>query len=67
MPAPDAGAELPGSDHRTLKWQRAEMRALLGFREASVSGAEGIAISEDHLIQDHDAGSGPAAWVLAAL
>ncbi len=35
-------ALLPDSDDRTLKRQRAEIRALLGFREASVADAEAL-------------------------
>src|SRR4051794_29265890 len=40
VPAPDgAAALLPDSDDRTLKRQRAEIRTLLGFREATVADA----------------------------
>ncbi len=67
VPVPDAGAALPGSDDRTLKRQRAEIRALLGFREASTADAEGVAISENRPVQDNLAGSGTAARVLAPL
>jgi TnpA family transposase len=43
VPAPDgAAALLPDSDDRTLKRQRAEIRALLGFREATVADAEAL-------------------------
>ncbi len=41
--APDgAAALLPDSDDRTLERQRAEIRALLGFREATVADAEAL-------------------------
>jgi TnpA family transposase len=43
VPAPDgAAALLPDSDDRTLERQRAEIRALLGFREATVADAEAL-------------------------
>ncbi len=43
VPAPGARKTmLPVSDDRTLKRQRAEIRALLGFREATVADAEGL-------------------------
>jgi TnpA family transposase len=43
VPAPDgAAALLPDSDDRTLKRQRAEIRTLLGFREATVADAEAL-------------------------
>jgi len=38
----DGAALLPASDDRTLKRQRAEIRALLGFREATVADAEDL-------------------------
>ena len=41
VPAPDGPASLlPGSSDRTTERQRAEIRALLGFREAIVADAE---------------------------
>ena len=43
VPASGNGpALLPGADDRTLKRQRAEIRALLGFREATVADAEDL-------------------------
>src|SRR3954463_14607352 len=43
VPAPvGAAALLPDSDDRTLKRQRAEIRTLLGFREATVADAEAL-------------------------
>ncbi len=43
VPASDSQAALlPDPDDRTLKRQRAEIRALLGFREASVADAEAL-------------------------
>ena len=44
VPAPDSAAALlpDDSDDRTLKRQRAEIRALLGFREATVADAEDV-------------------------
>ena len=43
VPTPDdAAALLPSSDDRTLERQRAEIRALLGFREATVADAEDL-------------------------
>ena len=45
VPAPGGQtALLPGSDDRTLKRQRAEIRALLGFREASIADAEALGV-----------------------
>jgi len=45
MPAPGSRAALlPTSDDRTLKRQRAEIRALLGFREATIGDAENLGI-----------------------
>jgi len=45
MPAPGSRAALlPTSDDRTLKRQRAEIRALLGFREATIADAEDLGI-----------------------
>ena len=45
MPAPiSRAALLPASDDRTLKRQRAEIRALLGFREATIADAEDLGI-----------------------
>ena len=45
VPMPGSRAALlPGSDDRTLKRQRAEIRALLGFREASVADAEDLGL-----------------------
>ena len=37
-------ALLPDADNRTLKRQRAEIRALLGFREATVADAEDLGV-----------------------
>ena len=59
VPAPvDGTALLPGSDDRTLKRQRAEIRAVLGFREASVADAEELgAWLRDHVVaRTRDAG-----------
>ena len=43
VPTPgDTAALLPSSDDRTLERQRAEIRALLGFREATVADAEDL-------------------------
>lgn len=43
VPAPDDGAALlPDAADRTLERQRAEIRALLGFREATVADAEDL-------------------------
>jgi len=43
VPAPgNRAALLPASDDRTLKRQRAEIRALLGFREPTVADAEDL-------------------------
>lgn len=43
VPAPgDAAALLPDAADRTLERQRAEIRALLGFREASIADAEDL-------------------------
>ena len=42
---PAAGSRvalLPDADDRTLKRQRAEIRSLLGFREATVADAEDL-------------------------
>ena len=52
VPVPvDGTALLPGFDDRTLKRQRAEIRALLGFREASVADAEELgAWLRDHVV-----------------
>ena len=52
VPVPhDRAALLPASDDRTLKRQRAEIRALLGFREASVADAEDLgAWLRDHVV-----------------
>ncbi|MDQ2801484.1 MAG: DUF4158 domain-containing protein, partial [Pseudomonadota bacterium] len=45
MPAPGSRAALlPASDDRTLKRQRAEIRALLGFCEATIADAEDLGI-----------------------
>ncbi len=45
MPAPGSRAALlHASDDRTLKRQRAEIRALLGFREATIADAEDLGI-----------------------
>ena len=45
LPAPGSRAALlPASDDRTLKRQRAEICALLGFREATVADAEDLGI-----------------------
>jgi TnpA family transposase len=41
-PPGDTAALLPDSDDRTLKRQRAEIRALLGFREATVADADDL-------------------------
>jgi hypothetical protein len=44
VPAPrDGAALLPEAADRTAERQRAEIRALLGFREASVADAEALA------------------------
>lgn len=51
-PPGDAAALLPSSDDRTLERQRAEIRALLGFREATVADAEDLAT----WLRDHAAG-----------
>jgi TnpA family transposase len=45
VPAPRGGAALlPEAADRTAERQRAEIRALLGFREASVADAEALAV-----------------------
>ena len=41
-PPENEAALLPGADYRTFKRQRAEIRALLGFREATVADAEDL-------------------------
>jgi hypothetical protein len=54
VPAPD-GTEslLPSTSDRTLERQRAEIRALLGFREATVADAEELgAWLRDHAVAE---------------
>jgi TnpA family transposase len=59
VPAPDGGASLlPDASDRTLERQRAEIRALLGYRETSVADAEDLgAWLRDHaVIRTRDVG-----------
>jgi TnpA family transposase len=53
VPAPDGTALLPSTSDRTLERQRAEIRALLGFREATVADAEELgAWLRDHAVAE---------------
>jgi hypothetical protein len=54
VPAPDGAALLlPGTSDRTSERQRAEIRALLGFREATVADAEELgAWLRDHAVAE---------------
>ena len=59
VPAPvGRAALLPASDDRTLKRQRAEIRALLGFREASAADAEelGTWLRDNNVARTRDLG-----------
>jgi TnpA family transposase len=53
VPAPDGTALLPSTSDRTLERQRAEIRVLLGFREATVADAEELgAWLRDHAVAE---------------
>ncbi len=54
VPAPSGAASLlPGAPDRTLERQRAEIRALLGYREATVADAEEVGIwLRDHALAE---------------
>jgi hypothetical protein len=53
VPAPDGAALLPSTSDRTSERQRAEIRALLGFREATVADAEELgAWLRDHAVAE---------------
>src|SRR3954453_17445426 len=53
VPEPGAGMLLPDATDRTRERQRAEIRALLGFREATVADAEELgAWLRDHAVAE---------------